>query len=126
MQQRMCCIALRHLSGIQKAIQSFHAGVEYSNKYANTPEYKRWARKDKTLIILEANTSQQLEEAFDELKKAGVRVAKFHEPDISDSITAIAFLLPETVWNTQKYPDGKTPTDLTIRRVKNKFNLATN
>lgn len=33
---RMYCLAERHLSSIQKAIQSAHAVVEYSLKYGDT------------------------------------------------------------------------------------------
>lgn len=125
-EQRMCSVALRHLSGIQKGIQSAHAIVDYSLKYGKTPEYLRWAKKDKTLYVLEAHTDGMLDEAYNELKKLGVAVEKFKEPDLGNITTAITFLLDETVWNTKKYPDGKTPNDLAIRRIKNQFSLASN
>jgi hypothetical protein len=125
-EQRMCSVALRHLSGIQKGIQSAHAIVDYGVKYGYTLEYERWAKKDKTLYVLEAHTDGQLEEAAKELKKLGVPVVAFKEPDMGNITTAITFLLNETVWNTKKYPDGVTPEDLAIRRIKNRFNLATN
>jgi|SRR6476661_9054942 len=125
-EQRMCSVALRHLSGIQKGIQSAHAIVDYSLKYGDTVEYQRWAKRDKTLYVLEAHTDGQLDEAYKELKKLGVNVEKFKEPDMGNVTTAITFLLDETVWNTKKYPDGKTPTDIAIRRIKNQFSLATN
>lgn len=125
-EQRMCSIALRHLTGIQKGIQTAHAIAEYGYKYHDTLEYKRWVKRDKTLIVLEAHSTQQLEQAYTELKKAGIAVQKFVEPDINNSITAICFLMDETVWNTKKYPDGETPQDLAVRRIKNQFSLATN
>lgn len=125
-EQRMCSVAMRHLSGIQKGIQAAHAIVDYSLKYGNSPEYKRWAKRDKTLYVLEANSTEQLEEASEALKDLGVRVEKFQEPDLGDVTTAITFLLDETVWNTAKYPEGKFPEDIAIRRIKNRFNLASN
>lgn len=125
-EQRMCSVALRHLSGIQKAIQVAHAIVDFGQKFGDLPEYKRWARRDKTLYVLEAHTDGQLDEAYEELKKLKVPVEKFKEPDMGNVTTAITFLLDEPVWNTKKYPDGLTPTDLAIRRIKNRFNLATN
>ena len=125
-EQRMCSVTLRHLSGIQKSIQVCHAIVEFSLKYGETLEYRRWAKKDKTLYVLEAHTDGQLEEAYNELKKLKVPVEMFREPDMGNVITAITFLLDETVWNTKKYPDGKTPNDIAIRRIKNMFSLATN
>lgn len=125
-EQRMCSIALRHLSGIQKSIQACHAIVDYSLKFGDTPEYQRWAKKDKTLYVLEAHTDGQLDEAYEELKKLKVPVEKFKEPDMGNVTTAITFLIDATVWDTKKFPDGKTPNDLAIRRIKNQFNLATN
>lgn len=125
-EQRMCSIALRHLSGIQKGIQSAHAIVDYSLKYGDTPEYKRWAKRDKTLYVLEAHSDSQLDDAYAELKKLGVNVEKFKEPDVGNVTTAIAFLLDEPVWNTQAFPNGKEPRDLAVRTIKNKFSLATN
>jgi hypothetical protein len=92
-EQRMCSVALRHLSGIQKGIQSAHAIVDYSLKYGDTPQYKRWAKKDKTLYVLEAHSTDQLEEAYAELKKLKIPVEKFIEPDMGNIVTAITFLL---------------------------------
>lgn len=125
-EQRMCSVALRHLSGIQKGIQSAHAIVDYANKLGDTPEYKRWARKDKTLYVLEAHTDGQLMDAYNELKALKVPVQLFREPDMGNIVTAITFLLDATVWNTQKFPNGKSEKDIEIRRIKNRFNLATN
>lgn len=125
-EQRMCSIALRHLSGIQKGIQSAHAIVDYSLKYGDTLEYKRWAKRDKTLYVLEAHTDSQLDEAYKELKALGIAVEKFKEPDMGNITTAITFLLDASVWDTKKYPDGLDIKDLAIRRIKNQFSLATN
>jgi pyridoxine 5'-phosphate synthase PdxJ len=125
-EQRMCSVALRHLSGIQKGIQSAHAIVDYSLKYGDTPEYQRWAKKDKTLYVLEAHSTEQLEDAYKELRKLKVPVEKFIEPDLGGITTAIAFLLDEVVWNTKKYGDTLDGTAIAIRRIKNQFNLATN
>ena len=123
-EQRRVTVVMRHLGGRQQGIQSDHAGTEYALKYFNTPEWQRWARKDKTIIVLEAFTDTQLQEAYDELRKLKVNVTKFHEPDMNNCLTGICFLIGETTWNTKKYPDGKTPQDLAIRRIKNQFPLA--
>lgn len=125
-QQRMVTVALRHLSGIQKAIQSLHAVVDFEQKFGDTPEYQRWANKDKTIFVLEAHTNTQLEEAYKELKKLKVPVEKFQEPDTGNVVTAICFLIDEYVFNTKKYENGNSMTDLEIRRIKNQFSLATN
>jgi hypothetical protein len=93
-------------------------------KYYDTPEWQRWARKDKTIILLEAFSDTQLQEAYDELRKLKVPVTKFHEPDTGNCLTSICFLIGATTWNTKKYPEGKTPLDLALRTIKNRFPLA--
>lgn len=124
--QRMIVVSMRHLSGLQKALQGAHAIVEYEQKFGDTLEYKRWAKKDKTLIILEANTSKQLEATFNELKKLKYPVEKFIEPDLSNGITAICFLISEEVFNTKNDEQGVSAETLAIRRLKNQFSLASN
>ena len=125
-EQRMCTITLRHLSGIQKGIQTGHCTDDYGIKYREEADYDRWVRKDKTIYVLEAHSVEQLEQAYKDLKKLKVNVEKFKEPDLGNITTAIAFLLDEPVWNTKKYPDGETQKDLAIRRIKNQFQLASN
>ena len=125
-EQRMVTVAMRHLSGIGKGIQSLHAVVDFGQKFGETPEYRRWAKKDKTIFVLEAHTDEQLNEAYNELKKLKVPVEKFKEPDLGNVTTAIAFLIDEHVFDTKKFPNGVTPTDIAIRTIKNRFPLATN
>lgn len=125
-EQRMVTVALRHLSGVQKGIQSLHAVVDFAQKFGQTPEYQRWANKDKTIFVLEAHTNGQLEDAFKKLRRLGVPVEKFKEPDTGNIVTAIAFLIEETVFDTKKYENGKSIKDLEIRKIKNRFSLATN
>lgn len=125
-EQRMCSVALRHLSGIQKGIQSAHAIVDYAQKYGNTPEYKRWAKRDKTLYVLEAHTDSMLDEAYEDLKALKVPVMKFKEPDMGNITTAITFLLDATVWDTKKYGNILDERVIAIRRIKNNFSLAMN
>jgi len=102
-EQRMYCVSPRHLSGIQKGIQSAHAIIEYSNFYKNNEDYIQWTKKDKTLILLEINSTDELKKLHLNLINLNYPVHLFLEPDINDSITAIAFLLDEEVWNSEKY-----------------------
>jgi hypothetical protein len=123
-EQRRITVSMRHLGGRQQGIQADHAGTEFVLKYYDTPEWQRWARKDKTIILLEAFTDTQLQQAYDDLKKLKVPVTKFHEPDFNNSITSICFLVDAYVWNTKKYPNGKSERDIAIREIKNRFPLA--
>lgn len=124
--QVMYVVAMRHLSGIQKGIQGGnHAAMELALKSWDTKEFQQWIRRDKTLMVLQCNTTDHLEKTFKKLKKLGVVVADFHEPDFGNTLTAIAFLLDERVFNAGKYPDVDGDI-LALRALKNQFELATN
>jgi hypothetical protein len=89
----MYSIVLRHLSGIQKGIQSSHSIVEFQLKYGQSDAYERWAKTDKTIVVLEAGTTAQLEKVMRRLKRFKIPFAVFHEPDIGNVITSVSFLI---------------------------------
>jgi hypothetical protein len=134
--QKMYGIVMRHLSGIQKGIQFGHAALVYQDKYkANFEAYKIKPAK-LPFIILQAVTSDELEETAKMLKSWGIDVVNFYEPDFSNALTGIAFLLDERVYDTDKYPVTKEGVHkelaaddnrlLKIRNLVKKFPLATN
>ena len=49
---RMMGLVPYNISPIQQGIQFGHAVVEYGLESGNTPEYQKWAKEDKTFIIL--------------------------------------------------------------------------
>ena len=105
-------MVLRQLTPIQKGIQSAHAVVDYARKVKNESVgldvvvgYTQWADTDKTLIVLDAGTSQDLEEAINFLKDNNIVHAVFREPDLYNMPTAVCFLTDERVWDTETYPD---------------------
>lgn len=120
----MYAIAMRHLSGIAKGIQSWHAGQHYANRYGDSAAFKQWATKDETVIILEAGTSDMLTKAMNKLRKRGVKVAEFREPDFSNAITAIAFVVDERVGAS--YGDVEDGDILAVRNIIKPFPLASN
>jgi len=112
MKQRMYSLVLRQLTPIQKGIQTAHAVVDYARKVQNESVgvdvvvgYAQWADTDKTLIVLDAGTSQDLEEAIDFLKNNNIVQTVFREPDLYNMPTAVCFLADERVWDTETYPD---------------------
>ena len=121
-EQRMYSLVLRQLSPMQKGVQTTHSVVEYANKYGCDKEYRQWAETDKTLIILDGGTYQEMEDIHESLNEWGVEFAKFQEPDLNYLTTAITFLVDERVWNRVLYPswenlpqyplviDGNMPT----------------
>lgn len=115
---RMYGLVPYNISPIQQGIQFGHAVVEYGNEFGESEAYKKWARHDKTFIILNGGTTNKslsedglplgtlnqhelkLLEAVPEMS-----VARFEEPDLGDQLTAICFLVDERVWDREKYPD---------------------
>lgn len=101
-----------NISPIQQGIQFGHAVVEYGLKYPNDPEYLKWANVWKTFIILNGGTTNSkldslgsLNQHAITLNELGVKTACFYEPDLGDQLTAVVFLVDETVFNTKLYPD---------------------
>ena len=103
--QRMYAMVLRQLNPMQKGIQALHAVVEYAQAHFATNYYQQWAKNDKTMIVLDGGTSIELADVIKQLDEIDYTYAVFKEPDLYDQVTAIAFLVPETVWDRETYPD---------------------
>lgn len=69
--------------------QGIHASVEYVHYY-NNDVTKKWVEEDKTIIVLSA-TEEQIENKKRLFSKLGLTHRSFHEPDMSDVLTATAF-----------------------------------
>lgn len=107
-------LVMYNISPIQQGIQAYHAGMEYAKKWFNTDEFKQWLNNEKTVIILNGGTSNSnvlskyygtLQKYKNELLINNVQHADFYEPDLNDTLSAIAFLVPEQVWDKENYPD---------------------
>ena len=107
-EQRMYSMVLRQLNPIQKGVQTTHGVVEYANKYASDEEYKQWAETDKTLIVLDGGTYQEMVRIYDTLKELGIKFDDFQEPDLNYLTTSITFLADERVWNRVQYPSWES------------------
>lgn len=105
-----------NLSGIQKGIQAYHSGVEYSNKYSNDDNYKKWANEDKTVIILDGGGSNDMLDRMKELESFGIPFASFKEPDLNGATSAIAFLVEDDAYNYIKIYGDPTPEEEIIDR----------
>lgn len=107
-EQRMYSLVLRQLNSIQKGVQTTHGVVEYANKYSSDEDYRQWAEIDKTLIVLDGGTYQEMVRIYETLKELGVKFGTFQEPDLNCLTTAITFLVDERVWNREDYPSWET------------------
>lgn len=101
---RMYCLVLRQLSPMQKGIQAAHSIVEYSKRFGRRIEYETWSLIDKTIIVLDGGTYQEMKEDRNFLKQLGVVYDVFHEPDLNGMVTAYSLILSDKVWDTEKYP----------------------
>ena len=109
---RMYGLVPYNLSPIQQGIQYGHGVIEYSLDFGDTPEYQKWAKKDKTFIILNGGTTNNNPERLgtlnihmDTMREVGVLLQEFHEPDLGDQLTAFVFLVDERVFNKETYPN---------------------
>lgn len=99
----MYCLAERHLSPVQKAIQSAHAIVEYILTFKNTKALSQWMSMDKTIIILDGGNADEMTNVLTVLKDNNIPFTEFHEPDMGGFRTAICFLADERVWDYEVY-----------------------
>jgi hypothetical protein len=113
LEYRMYGLVPYNISPIQQGIQFGHAVVEYGFNYGKTDEYQKWAKHDKTFIILNGGTTNNsgyldsmgtMNKHLVTLQEKKTPLALFHEPDLGNQLTGIVFLVDERVFNKDKYP----------------------
>ena len=118
LEYRMYGLVPYNISPIQSGIQYGHAVVEYSQNVIGSGDieelYNKWARKDKTFIILNGGTTNEdseskyygtLQQHRDDLRDNAILFSEFKEPDLNNTLTAVVFLVDERVFNKELYPD---------------------
>ena len=133
---RMYGLVNYQLSGIQTGIQFQHAVTEYGEMVRYNPEllqqYIKWARDWKTSIILNGGKTNENKDRLGTMQinlklliDNGVPLSVFREPDLNDTITAIAFIVDERVFDTKLYPNfEKTPYSWEINHIPNEATLS--
>lgn len=96
---RMYFFVMYNLSDIQKGIQAGHAAVEYSRKYATKERFIDFADNHKTFILLSGGGSEDMLKRREELNQFDIPFSQFREPDLNNSLSALAFILPEDVFS---------------------------
>jgi len=117
MKYRLYGLVPYNLSPIQQGIQFSHGLMEYAllTKDFDKPfNFLDWAENDKTVIILNGGTTNTnidklgtLNQHVMSLEMMGIKYATFKEPDLGDQLTAVVFLVPETVYDEELYPEPK-------------------
>jgi hypothetical protein len=119
-------LTARILSDKQIGFQFGHAVVEYELMSRKLPEiramYDKWAISDKTFRCLSGGSTNDtnygtMQKYAQELKKNGVKIAGFKEPNINNATTAFVFLVDERAWNRVRYPDYQHPNDMGVPYV---------
>jgi hypothetical protein len=95
-------------------------------------QYIKWARDWKTSIILNGGTTNENKDRLGTMQinlklliDNGIPLSIFREPDLNDTITAIAFIADERVFNTKLYPNfEKTPYSWEINHIPNEATLS--
>lgn len=115
LQYRMYGLVPYNISEIQRGIQFGHGVVEYSIIPEYQDLYRKFAKNDKTFIILNGGTTNNqfkdgkflgtLNQHYQTLIENDIDVSTFYEPDLGNQLTAIVFLVDERVWDREKYPD---------------------
>jgi hypothetical protein len=119
---RMYCLVMYNISPIQQGIQAGHAivelsreGVPITDKPWPNHSYKEWAEHWKTIMILNGGTSLEADQLHkvkaphiaeigsmqrhrETLEDFGIPYGAFYEPDLNFSLSALAFVLPKTIY----------------------------
>lgn len=131
---RMYFFVMGNLSGRQQGIQAGHAAVEYS-RYADEETQQRYvefADNHKTFILLDGGGSNDMQNRMRELASFGITLAPFYEPDLNNSLSAIAFILPEEIYSIDLVADPGVEGDedyarrYSIKSHISQFRLASN
>lgn len=104
---RMYCFVERHLSPIDKGIQAAHSIVEYSNQYSNNVDYTIWSYSDKTMVLLNGGTVNDLYDICKKLNDYSINYSLFKEQDLGNVITAVAVLVDDRSFNNVNQEDWK-------------------
>lgn len=72
-----------------QAVQAAHAAIEF--QYEHLEIAKKWNKDSKYLIFLTVENELELNELIQKAKILKIKYTKFHEPDINNELTAIAF-----------------------------------
>ncbi|QGZ16205.1 hypothetical protein Hena1_00290 [Erwinia phage Hena1] len=112
MQTRLYSVVNQYISGIHAGIQTAHAVADMMYDYGvnHRPQSRavqlcdNWARRDKTIIVLEGGYQSNLERIFDLMQCCrSLPSAKFHEEEaaLNGALTAICIVLPEYMYAPQ-------------------------
>ena len=125
---RMYFFVLRQLSGINKGIQAGHAALEYGFTFNDKKEYQDFLIKHKTFIVLDGGGSECMKQRAEELHDFGINYEGFFEPDLGGCLSALAFIVPESVYGIDLDDEDTLhrACDFKLAMYLKRFKLASN
>lgn len=82
-------VTRQDLSLPYQAVQSGHASVDF--QYEHPEIAKDWQQNSNYLIFLSVESEHRLERLASKAESKGILITRFHEPDINNELTAVAF-----------------------------------
>lgn len=89
MRRRLYIVVREDLPYESPCAQVAHALTEFSIKYP--VDFQAWYEASNTIVVLQVPTLVELAILCDKAEFEGVRKAEFHEPDLNNELTAVAF-----------------------------------
>lgn len=84
---KLYVVVRRDLPPGPQAVQSCHAAIQYCMEH----DAKEWFRVSNHLAVLSAANEDGLKKLILKARTYGIKFSTFQEPDLDDSITAVAF-----------------------------------
>ena len=88
-QVKLTIIVRNDLTNGQQIAQSIHAVTEFAHKFPD--QFQDWITNSQYVVALSTDNEEKLKELYKKLEWFGANVVKFHEPDMSNQLTSIAF-----------------------------------
>jgi peptidyl-tRNA hydrolase len=86
--EKLYVVVRRDLSSGAMLAQACHAVAEYA--LLDPQSFNQWASTTRNIVVLQTNDEQSLKQTSQRARTV-TPVAEFREPDLEDSLTAIAF-----------------------------------
>lgn len=100
---KMYSIVLRQLDGINNGVQTAHGVCEYVRKHWKDKDLQQWLNEDKTLVVLNGGTVNDMNEIKAKFDQEGIKYETFEEEDLANLTTSICLLADERVWDRKEY-----------------------
>lgn len=88
MNEKLFVVVRRDLSHGAQAVQSCHAALLFAKEHSETAA--RWFEQSNYLALLSVKDEQALSYLIFNAQERGVKFSVFREPDLDNSITAVA------------------------------------